>query len=52
MNMVSFAVLKHPVTTLVTAFNNSDKLTNDHVQIELISRVHRQTSATHCAHMP
>ena len=28
-NMTSFVILRHPVTTLVTAFNNPDKMTND-----------------------
>ena len=27
--MVSFAILRHPLTTLVKAFNNTSKLTNN-----------------------
>ena len=34
--MVSFVVLKDPVTTFVTAFNNSYKLTNDLLIFKLI----------------
>ena len=33
--MATFVVLRHPITTLVTAFNITDKLTNDLLILKL-----------------
>ena len=35
--MVTFVALIYPVTTLVTAFNNPDKLTNDLLIFKVIN---------------
>ena len=37
-NMETFVILRHPVTTLVTAFNNLNKLTNDVFILKLFDK--------------